>query len=161
MNKLIYISLALYILDILSSCSPEPQWKASLYLKNCIADSIYIETNISTCDSTYPYSNAGNKFILAPGELVVIAQSKHHYNESNPIITIEQLVDNYEGAYVTISVKLSDKQVSKTWEYSNRNNGSKQLFNLNDSKLESSKDGHKAFETYQYYFMITENLLVE
>ena len=138
------------------------EWFGMLGIMNCTKDTLHVISNVVSCEQNdLLYGFSGDKFDIPPGRVVLIAQTNYYTDEN--MITIENMIDNYDKAFITVSSEVNGSLYLRTWNYENRNNDGKQIFNLSDSHLEYVADYHKRFcLTYKYYtFSISEEDILE
>ena len=140
----------LFILLLLSGCTLQHVWSGTLAIMNCTKDTLHVISNV---ESREPLSYPGGEFDILPGRVVRIAEMKSH---SEALIDIEHLIGNYDEAFITVSCDADGVDYSRTWTYSERNNGSKQLFNLDDCSLDIGIDAHKGISltVKSYHFNV-------
>ena len=146
---------------ILTGCVQYYLWFGTLFIMNCTDKTIHIVTNAESCEPNLSQGFVGTEFDIPPGDIAQIAETKTFSDES--MITIEHFIDNYQEAYITVSLDSCGLLLSRTWTYADRHSRNKQFFNLNDSNFLRSIDSHFRYSlTYmRYTFKIYEEDLIE
>ena len=130
------------------------QWYGIICVKNCTESPIYIKTNAQSCSSDLPYRDSEMEYEVLPGSYFDLGISEVYLDRS--LVTLENMIANYNEAYVTISSKVDGMPASRTWTYADRNDDNKQLFRLNDCAVDEATDSRKNFTYICYFFKIEE-----
>jgi len=94
------------------------------------------------------------EYEVLPGSYFDLGISEVYLDRS--LVTLENMIANYNEAYVTISSKVDGMPASRTWTYADRNDDNKQLFRLNDCAVDEATDSRKNFTYICYFFKIEE-----
>lgn len=147
-NKVVGVILAIPFFFI-AGCAPYPQYCGVLFIENCTGTTITVQSNLICPRAEFP-----STITYSPGARYSVAESLAYPEPSS--ITIDKFITNHDDAAITVTATINGVQVTKTWKYSERNNGQKQLFNLNDCYYGDGVDIRKNFTTMCYVFEIHE-----
>lgn len=139
---------------LLAGCAPYPQYCGLLLIENCTEATITVQSNLICPRAEFPSTIA-----ISSGECETVAESLNYPEPSS--ITIDKFITNYDDAAVTVTAIIDGVQVKKSWKYSERNNGQKQLFSLKDCVLGETEDIRKNYTIMYYVFKIHEEDLKE
>lgn len=134
---------------ILAGCAPLPQYRGRLIIMNCTENPLSVQSNLICPNGNYP-SDAS----IAPGKVLEIASSDNYPDAAS--VTMDKFFTNHNDAVITVSSTIDGIPMTRTWKYADRDNGQKQLFDLNDCSFESGEDFRNHYTYMNFIFMIHE-----
>ena len=152
MRRFNYLLLFLSALLLIKGCG-KPYTVGQLFINNNTGEILYLESYIVSHLSEEPILHN-----LQPGESCELARTKKHSGYIDEF-DISEFVNNTDATIKIYSLnQYGDKTIVAQWEYTDRSNNSKSIFNLSELDYSNYYDPDGGYHPTYTFVLLPEDL---